>query len=296
MVKRNLLIAGLFLVSQIAASQTHSVVKDASLTTASGVEIHYLEAGSGTSLPALILIPGWRLPAYLWNEQLGRFSKITRVIAIDSRSQGESSKARDGNTPESRAKDLHDVLARLQVPRCVLVGWSQGGQDVAAYLQEFGTDRVAGIVLVDSTVSFGPAEIDAHKDFARIILSGISTYAEHPAEFSEGMVHSLFKKPHPELDIPKLVKSTLQTPTDIGISMLVADIFGADRRPPLAKLDKPALLFASSISPLLEVQKEIAATIPQVKLVIVEGAGHALFIDEPEKFDQTLDAFLRSLE
>jgi pimeloyl-ACP methyl ester carboxylesterase len=104
----------------------------------------------------------------------------------------------------------------------------------------------------------------------------------------------LFKKPHPDLDIEKIVRSTLQTPTDTGIAMLVSDIFGVDRRPPLAKLNKPALVIASSASPLLDVQKEMAAMIPGSKLVIVEGAGHAVFIDEPEMFDQALGAFLRS--
>jgi len=160
----------------------------------------------------------------------------------------------------------------------VLVGWSQGAQDIAAYLEQFGADSVAGVVLVDSPVSFGPAEVDEHKEFARIILSGIAVYVNHPKEYSEGMVHSIFKKPHPDLDIASIVNSTLETPTDTGATMLVMDIFGADRRPALTKLRKPALVIASSTSPLLEVQKAMAASIPNSKLVVVEGAGHAVFV------------------
>jgi non-heme chloroperoxidase len=270
-------------------------VQDGYATVESGIRIHYLEAGSGGSLPALILIPGWRLPAFLWNEQLQRFSKLTRVIAIDPRSQGESTKTTDGNTPESRAKDLYGVLRELHVSRCILVGWSQGAQDVAAYVQQFGPENLAGVIFVDSPVSLGPAEIESHKEFARIILSGISSYAAHPVEYSEGMVKSLFKKPHPDLDMPNIVKSTMQTPTDTGIAMLVSDIFGVDRRPPLAKLNKPALVIASSASPLLDVQKQMAAIILGSKLVVIEGAGHAVFIDEPEKFDEALEAFLQSV-
>jgi len=270
-------------------------IRDEFTTTDSGIRIHYLETGSGTSVPTLILIPGWRLPAFLWNEQLQNFSKIARVIALDPRSQGESSKTLDGNTPESRARDLHDVLGNLHVSRCVLVGWSQGAQDVAAYLQQFGTDSIDGVVFVDSPVSFGPAEIDSHKELARMILSGISVYVNHPAEYSDGMVKSLFKKPHPDLDIGRVVKSTLQTPTDTGVAMLVTDIFGADRRPSLAKLNKPALVIASSVSPSLDVQREMAAAIRSSKLVIVEGTGHAVFVDDPGKFDQALGTFLQSL-
>jgi pimeloyl-ACP methyl ester carboxylesterase len=63
----------------------------------------------------------------------------------------------------------------------------------------------------------------------------------------------------------------------------------------LAKLKKPALVVASSVSPLLDAQKEMAATIPGSKFVILEGAGHAVFVDEPKKFDEALKAFLKSL-
>ncbi len=276
-------------------SSSLAAIKDGFVTMDSGLQIHYLEAGADTGAPTLILIPGWRLPASLWSEQLKTFSAVTRVIAIDPRSQGESSKTSDGNTPESRARDLHDMLGKLGVRHCILVGWSQGAQDVAAYLQQFGTESVAGAVFVDSPVSWGPAEIEAHQDFSRAILSGIAMYAAHPEEYSEGMVHSIFKKPHPDLDLQRVVRSSVQTPTDTGIAMLVADIFGADRRPALAKLDKPTLVIASSESPLLGVQKEMAATIPGSRFLEIQGAGHALFVDEPQKFDDALRALFQAI-
>lgn len=272
-----------------------ATIRQGYATLGSGVRIHYLEAGATTDAPALVLIPGWRLPAFLWDEQLKTFSTMTRVIAIDPRSQGESSKTSDGNTPESRAADLHGLLEQLEVRRFVLVGWSQGAQDVAAYLQQFGTDSVAGVVFVDSPVSWGPSEIEAHKEFAKVILAGIAVYAAHPGEYSEGMVHSILKKPHPDLNLQRVVRSTLQTPTDTGIAMLVADIFGADRRPALARLDRPALVIASAESPLLDVQKEMAATIPGSRFLVIEGAGHAVFVDEPQKFDDALRALLQTI-
>jgi len=264
-------------------------------TTHSGISIHYLQSGPPKSDRALVLIPGWRLPAYLWTEQLNSFSQISRVIAVDPRSQGESTKTTEGNSPESRARDLHDLLVALGVAHPVLVGWSQGAQDVAAYVQQFGNDSVAGVVFVDSPVSIGPAEIEEHREFSKIILSSIRMYAEHPEQYSRGMVESLFKQPHPDLDKDKLVESTLKTPTDVGIAMLVMDIFGADRSAPLAKLNKPALVIASASSPLLDLQKAMAATMPGAQFVAIEGTGHAVFIDQPNKFDDTLKAFLQSV-
>jgi non-heme chloroperoxidase len=270
-------------------------IKEGFATITAGVRIHYLQSGDASSSSALVLIPGWRLPAFLWNEQLAKFAPTNRVVAIDPRSQGESTKSADGNTPESRGRDLHEALAQLKIAKCVLVGWSQGAQDVAAYLQQFGTDSVAGIVLVDSPVSYGPTEVDAHKELTKAILSNVSIYANHPQEFSKGMVQSLFRKPHPDLDLPSIVKSTLETPTNTGVAMLISDIFGADRRLALAKLDKPALVVASGSSPLLDVQKEMAASTPGAKLVVIDGTAHAVFVDDPAAFDAALQSFLQSL-
>jgi microsomal epoxide hydrolase len=270
-------------------------ITEGETTTQSGIRIHYLQSGNRKSPNALVLIPGWRLPAYLWTGQLIVLSDTNRVIAIDPRSQSQSTKTTEGNTPEIRAKDLHDVLRKLDVTRAVLVGWSQGAQDVAAYVQYFGTESLAGVIFVDSPVSIGPKEIEQHKQFSTIVLSNLSNYVNDPTEFSRRMVQSMFKQPHPELDMDKIVDSSLQTPPDIGAFMLVMDIFGADRQTALAKLAKPALVVASADSPLLEYQKEMASVIPGAQFLIIEGAGHAVFVDQPEKFDTAVRAFLKGL-
>jgi non-heme chloroperoxidase len=278
-----------------SAQSDHSAAIRDGFAETNEIRIHYLESGDATSTGALVLIPGWRLPAYLWREQLEAFAPLMRVIAIDPRSQGPSTKTSNGNTPEVRAQDLHSLLGDLKISRSVLVGWSQGAQDVAAYLQQFGAGSVDGVVLVDSPVSAGPAEVNIHSEFSQIALANISRYAADPQQFSDRAVRGYFKLPHPDIDMQRLLDATLQTPTDVGISMLVADIFGADRRPALAKLSKPVLVIASSQSPLLDVQKEEAASIPSAKFVVINDASHAVFVDQPEKFDASLWSFLGSL-
>lgn len=260
-------------------------------TKVGDVTIHYLQSGPAKDTHALVLIPGWRLPSYLWAEQLAKFGARERVIAIDPRSQGPSTKTTSGNTPESRAVDLHGVLANLGVTHATLVGWSQGAQDVAAYLAQFGTSTIDGLVLVDSPVSWGPAEVDAHPAFSKAILGGIPNYAKSPEGYSRGMVRSIFVQPHPDLDMDKIVRSTMQTPPDIGVAMLVQDIFGADRRPALRALDKPALIIAAAKGPLYDLQKEEAATIPGSRFVTVENSGHAIMVDQPAQFDSVLTVF-----
>jgi non-heme chloroperoxidase len=268
---------------------------DGYFTTDDGARIHYLQTGAG-SAPALVLIPGWTLTASLWNEQLQRFSNGRRVIAIDSRSQGASSVMLTGNTPERRAQDLHALMTSLHIDRFVIVGWSQGAQDVAAYVQQFGTGSLAGIALVDSPVSAGTDELDIRKAFSKAILSGLSVYASQPADYSAGMVRSIFKRPHPAAMIDAVIARAQRTPPAIGTAMLVSDIFGMDRRPALQKIDRPTWVIASAASPLLDAQKAMAAGIRGAHWVVVPDVGHAVFVDDPQAFDRALGDLLAASE
>ncbi len=53
------------------------------------------------------------------------------------------------------------MLEPLGVRRPVLIGWSQGVQDVAAYVERYGSNDLAGIVLVDAAISDGADGIAA---------------------------------------------------------------------------------------------------------------------------------------
>ena len=260
-----------------------------------GVQIHYLVAGADAGSPALVLIPGWRLTADVWRAQIARFSSERRVVAIDPRSQGASSSTPDGNTPERRGRDLREVIERLALRSPVLVGWSQGVQDVAAYVEAFGSDSVSGFVLVDSPVSAGPAELDLRRESSKNELSLLEVYAEHPKEYSEGMMHAIFRHPLPTEEFERRVRDSLRTPTNVGVAMLVADLFGVDRRPSLPKFRKPVLVIAAESSELLEAQKEMARSLPQARLEVVADSGHAVFVDQPKRFDDLVEGFLREI-
>ncbi len=287
----------LYLVGSLAA-QEPARIRSGTATVSGGVRLHYLEGGKTDARRAVVFIPGWRLPAVLWTAQLQHFAPAYRVIAVDPRSQGESSVASSGNTPENRAQDLHELLEKLKIAQPVLVGWSQGAQDVAAYVARYGSDAVGGIALVDSPVSIGPAEIEQHTTFSKVMLSRLSLYQSDPQAYSKGMLPSLFRAPLKGYSSEQLVQDMLRTPTDIGAAMLVADIFGADRLTPLKQFHKPALVIASQNSPLLDEQKSMASQIPGSTFVALPDTAHAVFLDDPPGFAkalmQLLDAAYRT--
>jgi Predicted hydrolases or acyltransferases (alpha/beta hydrolase superfamily) len=260
------------------------------------VRIHYLQSGPADARHTLLLIPGWRISAAIWSKQLGYFSRHQyRVIAMDSRSQGSSSVVQTGNAPENRAGDIQQVISGLHLTHVILIGWSQGAQDVAAYVNRFGTSAVDGLALIDSPVSAGPDDVTGNPGFIKIILGGIASYAKDSRGYSDGMMHAIISTPTARETYAQLDDESLKTPTDIGISMLVQDLFTTDRRPTLKKFDKPTLVVASGKSPLLDAQRHMAAVLPEGQFIAIDHASHAVFFDQPDEFDHRLAAFVASI-
>jgi non-heme chloroperoxidase len=262
-----------------------------------GVSLRTIEAGKFTSStpPELVFIPGWSTGADIWRHQIDTFAKTHRVISFDPRSEGESTKTTAGNTPEVRAQDLHALLERLSVRHPVLIGWSQGVQDVAAYVERYGTKDLAGIVLVDAAVSDGADGMATRSQETAEQFKMFAIYQAHQREYLAGMMHAIISKPQGDAIIEQLVGTGMKTPPDVGVGMLVADMFGVNRTPALKKIECPTLIIASAKSDELSRQQSAANQIPHARFEKVEGAAHALFVDQPDRFDELLKSFLASL-
>src|SRR5213596_186345 len=174
------------------------------VNVADGVSLRVIESGKAGGEPALVFIPGWSTGADIWNHQIDKFAKTHRVIAFDPRSQGESTKTTSGNTPETRAQDFHALLERLGVQRPVLIGWSQGVQDIAAHVERYGPKDLAGIVLVDAAVSDGADGMVARSQETAEQFKMYAVYQSHQKEYLEGMMHAIISKPQSDGVIERL--------------------------------------------------------------------------------------------
>jgi non-heme chloroperoxidase len=108
-----------------------------------------IDSGTTTRKSTLLLIPGRRMTAAIWHDQIRALGKDRKVVAIDPRSQGQSTTTPEGDTPE-RARDLHNVAEQLNLKPMVMVKWPQGVQDAAAYVDQFRTEGLEGVVLIDA--------------------------------------------------------------------------------------------------------------------------------------------------
>ncbi|WP_158549401.1 alpha/beta fold hydrolase [Lysobacter silvisoli] len=268
-------------------------MQSAHSTSSDGTKIHYVD-NRRADAPVLVFVPGWGMDHTIWEAQLAAFADGYRVIAIDPRSQGASDLAGGGNTPEVRAGDIETLLASQRIERAVLIGWSQGVQDSMAYVERYGTTRLAGVVLVDAAVSKGAASAQTDPKAAAQLLQRMAIYAAHPREYLQGMMGAIFARPLPPPVLQRRVDIALRTPTSTGVAMLVADLYGADRSGALAKLDRPTLIVASAKSDELAAQRAAAQQVPGAVLEVMDEAGHGVFVDRPEAFNALLRRFLEA--
>jgi len=252
--------------------------------TSDRVRLHYLESGQGL---ALVLIPGWLMPAEIWKPQLEGLSRDYHVIALDPRSQGNSDITRQGDEPLRQAKDIQELLFHLKLHSVVLVGWSHGAFQVLAYMGEFGTDRLFAVVLVDSAL--GAAATPPTSGPQAVFME---EFKKNRPPANRGFVWSLFKTPPPGEFTRDLDRAVARVPTDVALALMDNAFPGERWQPSLKTICQVPLLyavtpkFASQAAYLLQVD-------PLARVDIFQNSGHALFVDEADRFNNLIRDFLR---
>ena len=144
--------------------------------------IHYEQAGEGDM--TIIFIPGWTMSTEVFVHQLAHFEGSTRFRAVsyDPRGQGRSSKPVEGHTYQQHGRDLAVFMERLGIEKVILAGWSYGVQEQLAYVNQFGADKLKGMILIDSGPDVAGATYDEWVWYLNDDSDGYSRW------FTEGMV------------------------------------------------------------------------------------------------------------
>lgn len=260
--------------------------------TPDGERIHYVSQGPEATpdRPTLLFVPGWTMTVEIWESQLEHFAATHRVVAMDPRSQGRSSKARDGHTAFVRAGDVRAVVEALGLETVVLVGWSMGVTEVVAYVQRYGTGGVAALVLVD-----GVAGQDPDPAMSAMFMDWTADFVHDRRTATESFVRGMYRREHPPEYLAAVVEQSLRTPTDAAAALIVASA-RQDFRSTLPRIDRPVLIAATRGSPWDPYYAQMAEAIPDARLEWFPDAGHALFVDEAERFNALLESFLKGVE
>ena len=267
----------------MAAGQ-ESETRSFRITTRDGVHLNVLEAGPAAAdpaLPVIVLVPGWCMPATIWQPQLEWLGQRFHTLALDPRGQGDSDIPAAGYEAEQRASDLRDLLAPL--PRAVLVGWSLGVLDALDLVHRFGDSQLAGLVLVDNSVGEPPAPRPS---------KFIEELRADRAAAMDRFVRGMFAHPRPEAEIERLKQAALRMPLDASIALLSYPFPREHWRKIARSFAKPLCYCVTSRY--LEQARNLQHERPATRIEWFEHAGHALFVDEPERFNRIVSEFAQA--
>ena len=246
-----------------------------------GVRLHAIVAGADAA-PTLVLVPGWTMPGWIFAHQIADLSPRYRVVAFDPRGQGKSEVARDGYDDRRRGQDIAELLAQLGPRPVVLAGWSLGVLDALAYLHTHGDARLAGLVLIDNSVGEEPPPAPGP--------AGRGPSLPWPQAMRR-FVAGMFLRPQSPAYLDRLTEAALVTPEWAAKALLRYPEPRSYWREALYSTDKPILYV---VRPSLAGQAaNVARHAPHAETVVMRGVGHALFADDPARFDALLVSFLQ---
>ena len=257
----SLLVGGWITAGAALRAQSPSAPVGDALVDIGGRRLHVSCTGTGS--PTVILEAGLGDPLTIWKAVQPGVAGFTRVCSYDRANRGTSDAdpATGLRTSRSIVEDLDRLLraAAISGPY-VLVGHSLGGAHIRLYASRFPRG-IVGMVLVDSS----------HEDqIARFKAAGYSPPVAQNSERvdMEASLVEVGRAPW-RADIPLVVLSHGQK---------------VARQVPNITEEQAAGIEAAW----LELQRELAARSSQGRLVIAQGSGHYVHVEEPERVIQAI--------
>ena len=257
-----------------------AAVRSTRLVTSDGVRLRVLEAGplNRSRCTVLAFVPGWSMPANIWLPQVTMLGATHCVAALDPRGQGESDVPAHGFEIERRAADINEFVSRFD--HVVLVGWSLGALETLQFVHRFGEERIDALVLVDSSVGEEPPPP------ATGFLDALRRDREATLK---AFVNDMFRTPREVAELDELLEGALRMSLESSLALFPRDIPREHWREVARGFGKPLLYvvtqqFAAQARNLLRHR-------PGTRIEIFERAGHALFVDEPDRFNRLLLEF-----
>ena len=260
-----------------------------------GGRLYVEEAGSGD--PVVFLHPGlW--DSRTWDPQFATFAGRYRVIRLDARGYGRSSRPEPG-VPYSHARDLLGVFDDTGIERAVLVGCSMGGSTAIDFTLVH-PDRVAALVLAAAGPSGfeGTPEQEAEWE---------AWWTEHDAPVDAAVEAGDLERAQ---DL-RMTTMWAQLGTDDEGGRRIRDIAfdnlheltmdeSAQERlePPaferLGEISVPTLVLPADHDPpeMEPIALALSERIPNARLVRIPETDHVINLRRPDEFDRVVLEFL----
>jgi non-heme chloroperoxidase len=222
--------------------------------------------------------------------QIEHFSKNYRVIAIDPRSQGYSTKTTEGNNYTVHGRDLANLINKLQLDNIILAGWSFGNLDTWEYVKQNGLKKIQAVIMIDNKPrSITDGKLGSLDKQVNNNLDSQEHYRQFMKAFAENKL--LTRKIASSEELNLLAGESLQMPYDAARDLYVSGKFGnCEEIVKEISKKKPSLLILSTdrVEPTRTWFKTNAA-----KTDIEVLGKHMMFWEFPNQFNKFLEEFFQ---
>lgn len=238
-----------------------------------------LFSGCAHSTPVLF-VHGNGASAHQWRAQVAHLQPSRPAYAFDLPGMGQAPPATDYSVAANadaigRAADAH------QLERFVLVAHSYGGAP-AAYYASRHPDRVAALVLVDSTWN-----VNIDDELAQRVADAIRADRDK-------VVHGWFGKIMNNSS-PAVQKEVFDDVARSNIDAFLGALEGLRHIDMKALLDSyPGPKFAIAAAD-IESPQSLHMRYPSIPVKKIAGTGHWLMLDKPDDVNRALDEILKSI-
>ena len=266
------------------------------IPVAPGVEVNIADLNGGRR-GTVVFIPGWPLASTTLEYSLLHLADHGyRAIALDQRGFGLSDAPYGPYNYDVWARDIRTVLEALSLRDVTLVGHSMGGAVALRHVARFG-GRVSKLVVAEPAAPrfvYGPNSA-ALAAGLQALISGYATDRTVPVR---DLTKNFFAT-HTDVTTDPFLQfferqcldqASLQASRGGLIALRDDDLTGD-----LARIKVPTRVFHAINDKILPLDhgQAVAAGIRGAKLVTFAEAGHAVYVDERDKFHAELLSFIR---
>ena len=264
-----------------------------------GLEIHYIEQGTGE---ALILLHGGLFDYRSWSLQMDDFAKKYRVISYSRRYSYPNKNSVDVRyrPAVSDAADLKGLIKALGLKKVHLVGLSYGAFTGLIFAVD-NPNMVASMTLAEPPSHQLIRDLHGGEQMYQDFMLGLKPMVEAFKRDDDRDALVIFNRKMGR-DFDKLPQaaaaSMLQNAPALKAINLSSEPFPAISKESLRKLKIPTLMIKSERADRLHsaVTDELARLIPMAKSVVVPNSGHNAPRDNPGFFNSSVLKFLESTE
>lgn len=246
------------------------------------------ERGEGDPL---LLLTGLGYAIWSWQRQIPAWSQQFRCIAIENRGTGRSPKPPGPYSIEELADDAAEALDGR---RAHVAGFSMGG-----YIAQTVALRHPQLVEKLVLVCTGTGGRDYLETPPETIATWEANADRTPAEFARATMPLSFRPgwtdEHPG-EFEQLLRDRLEHPTPPACWRAQYDACWRfiGQHTPVEAITAPTLVVHGDADRIVPYENggELARRIRESQLVPFSGAGHLLFLEEPERFNSVVTTFL----